>query len=233
MTMTKPPSDSGTELVAAILKGAVSAVPFAGGLLAEVGSLYLNPLESRRKQWMDDVSDALERIRRELDVLPEQLKDNERFISILYQATPIAIRNHQSLKREALRNVLISSVSGEQQDFDQESMFLRFVDELGVMHIRLLSILSRSSEALENFEKLDEVYAEVLHHLGPIDRVAFRAAIQDLEARFLVRLGDVEDFEEYRSLETNVVDDDSKVRKLMVTGIGEAFLAYIRADEFD
>ena len=47
--MIDPPQDQKTEVVGALLKGAVSAVPFVGGVIAEVGNLYLNHSKSESK----------------------------------------------------------------------------------------------------------------------------------------------------------------------------------------
>jgi hypothetical protein len=59
----QPPTSPTTEAAAALLKGAVSAIPFVGGVISEVGNLYLNPLEKRKQQWMYEVSVAIEEIK--------------------------------------------------------------------------------------------------------------------------------------------------------------------------
>jgi hypothetical protein len=178
--MIEPPNDSKAEAAAAAAKGLVSAIPFAGGLISEIGNLYLNPLEKRKQKWMEDVSDALNKIRDELNILPEQLENNDAFISALYQATEIAMRNHQSEKRTALCNALISSASTDKNQ-ELEARLLRYVDELGLTHIRLLNNLNIHVEQFSRDEKLDQVYVMACNLMPAIDRVVFRSILQDLE----------------------------------------------------
>ena len=51
----EPPTDPKAELAAALVESAVSAIPIAGGVISEVGNLYLNPLEKRKQVWMNEV----------------------------------------------------------------------------------------------------------------------------------------------------------------------------------
>lgn len=228
--MIEPPNDPKAEAAAAAAKGLVSAIPLAGGLISEIGNLYLNPLEKRKQKWMEDVSDALNKIRDELNILPEQLESNDAFISALYQATEIAMRNHQSEKRAALRNALISSAATDQNQ-ELETRLLRYVDELGLTHIRLLSNLNIHAGQFSRDKKLDQIYARTCDLMPNIDRILFRSILQDLETRFLITLGDVEDFAEHKSKKDPVFIGATEIRSIEVTGLGRSFLTYIRADQ--
>src|SRR2546423_9419772 len=112
--MTESPSDPRIETAAAILKGAVSGVPFVGGLIAEVGNLYLNPLEKRKQLWLAEVGQAIDDIRRRYSLLPTSLQNDDRFVSFLYQTTILALKNHRREKITALRNALDSAAKPEQ-----------------------------------------------------------------------------------------------------------------------
>lgn len=229
--MITPPSDPKLEVAAATARGIVSAVPLAGGLIAEIGNLYLNPLEKRKQKWAEDVSHALNQIREDLKVLPEQLQEDEAFISLLYQATEIAMRNHQSEKLVALRNAVVSSAAPD-RDYDLETRLLKFVDELSLSHIRLLSIFDLHAGQFARHEKLDQIYQAAEEFLRkPLDRVVFRSILQDLETRFLIALGDVEDFGEFKSKQDAIVTESSGIQSMRVTGLGRSFLTYIRADQ--
>jgi len=229
--MITPPDDPKTEIAAAAARGLVSAIPFAGGLISEIGNLYLNPLERRKQQWTKDVSDALNQIKEEFNLLPEQLQENESFVSALYQATEIAMRNHQIQKRAALRNALVSSAAST-EDYDLETRMLRYVDELSLAHISVLNILNLHVDQFALHEKLDQVYKKCCEfQQKEMDTLVFRSILQDLETRFLITLGDVEDFDEFKSRQNSMVTEDSGVKPLSVTGLGKSFLAYIRADQ--
>lgn len=215
----------------ATVRGIVSAIPIAGGLISEIGNLYLNPLEKRKQKWAEDVSRALNQIREDLRIFPEQLQEDDAFISLLYQATEIAMRNHQSEKLAALRNAIISSAIPD-QDYDLDMRLLKFVDELSLSHIRLLSIFDLHAEQFKRHENLDQIFSAAEGFLKkPLDRVVFRSILQDLETRFLITLGDVEDFGEFKSKQDTIVTESSGIQPMRVTGLGTSFLTYIRADK--
>ncbi len=226
--MTQPPTNPKIEAAAAFLKGAVSAVPFVGGLVAEVGNLYLNPLKKRKQQWMAEVSQAIEDIKKRYDLLPEVLQNDDRFISFLYQATILALKNHQRQKINALRNAIVSAANPEQVSEDLAFQFLRYIDELSVTHLSMLACLEKHTGQFVRLEKLEQVYSKLQSYLdASIERAAFRSFLHDLETRFLIRVGDLEDLPEYASKEIFLATDDSTKRPLEVTPLGRSFLSFV------
>jgi len=169
-------------------------VPIAGSFMAELGNLYLNPLEKRRKEWMDRVCEALEEIKLKLGVLPEELQENEEFISFLYQATSIALRNHRREKLRALKQAVISAAGPGDMDEESAFQFLRYVDELGVLHLKVLSCINTNEEKFAGLEKLEDVLIQAEGLIVEIiDRTQFRAIMRDLESRTLIRMVDIDD----------------------------------------
>ena len=57
--MTQHPTNPKAEIATALIKGVLAEIPFVGGMISEVGNLYLNPLEKRKQKWLDDVSLAI------------------------------------------------------------------------------------------------------------------------------------------------------------------------------
>ena len=51
--------DSSEEVVEAATKGVVSMIPVVGGLLAELGAVLVNPLDTRKRAWIKEVEEAL------------------------------------------------------------------------------------------------------------------------------------------------------------------------------
>lgn len=226
--MTQPPTDPNIEAAAAILKGAVSAIPYVGGLIAEVGNLYLNPLEKRKQQWMVEVGQAIEEINKKYSLLPDSLQNDERFISFLYQATILALKNHQRQKITALRSAIVSVAKLEQVSEDLAFQFLRYIDELSVTHLSMLACLDKHAGQFARMEKLEQVYSKIKSYLGEsIDRAAFRSFLHDLEIRFLIRAGDLDDLPEYDSKKSFLLLEQSTKRPLEVTSLGRSFLSFI------
>jgi hypothetical protein len=67
--------------------------------------------------------------------------NNESFLTVVLQATSIALRNHQKEKLEALRNAIINSVLPSSANDDIKLIFIDLVDQLKVPHLRLLRML--------------------------------------------------------------------------------------------
>jgi hypothetical protein len=230
--VTEPPLEPKIEAAAAVLKGAISAVPFVGGLIAEVGNLYLNPLEKRKQQWMAEVGQAIDDIRRQHSLLPESLQSDERFISFLYQATILALKNHQRQKITALRNAIVSVAKPDQVSEDIAFQFLRYIDELSTTHFSMLACLDKHAGQFARMKTLERAYREFQSYLGAtIERAPFRSFLHDLDARFLIRIGDLQDFSEYASRESFLLVDKAEKRPLEVTILGRSFLSFISRTE--
>lgn len=228
----KPPENSKSEAAAALIKGAVSAIPIAGSIIAEVGNLYLNPLEKRKQEWIKHVSQAIEDIQKRFSRLPESLEADEKFISFLYQATIIALKNHQQEKRKALSNALVSAADPENESEDLLFQFIRYIDELSVTHIKILTGLEKHAGQLMKLDKLEQVYDRFQSLTGQsIERSMFRAFVQDLNSRLLIIIGDIEDLPEYASKKSRLLLEGSKTRPLTVTSLGRTFLEFIRQGE--
>lgn len=230
--MIQPPISPKTEAAAALLKGAVSEIPFLGGVISEVGNLYLNPLEKRKQQWMIEVSRAIEEINRRYARLPVSLQNDETFISFLYQATIIALKNHQREKISALRDALVSAADPKRVFEDLAFQFLRYIDELSVTHLGILACLDKHAGQFTKLERLEQVLSKLQSFLGTaIERAAFRSFLHDLDARFLIRSGDLEDLPEYATKKSYALLEESARRSLEVTSLGRSFLSFVHREE--
>jgi hypothetical protein len=226
--MQVPHEEIGSEVAVALVKGAIQAVPLAGGLLAEVVNLFVNPAERRKERWLMEVSAAIEKLQKELGLIPEALQKDERFISFLYQATQIALRNHREEKIRALRNALEATAKKDIPEEDTAFQFLRFVDELSVIHLRVLGSLNKHAEQFARLGKLEQVLSQFEQYLGAsIERAHFRAVIKDLESRSLILAVDVEDLPEFATGQDALLAESSGLKPLGVTSLGRSFLKFI------
>ncbi len=227
--MIQPPTNPKAELTVAIATGIVAAIPWFGGVIAEVGNLYLNPLEKRKQVWMNEVSLAIEEIQERFSLLPESLEEDDAFISFLYQATVLALRNHQQEKIDALRNALVSSADPTRSSEDLVFQFLRYIDELSVTHLQILADLDKHAGQFARLDQFDQIYDRFQTLMGQsIDRPVFRTFVQDLDVRFLIRIGDIDEFSEYASQLSLLELENSKKRPLEVTTLGREFLSFVQ-----
>lgn len=133
-----PPSASMDDAAHAVAKGVIGAVPVAGAGLAEMFALIVAPpLEKRRDQWLKAVARAVNELHASKGVSVEDLQNNERFVSLVLNATQVALRNHHKTKLEYLRNAIVSGhgLNGAVSD-DEAHVFVRLIDDLSPNQLR-------------------------------------------------------------------------------------------------
>jgi len=179
-------------------RAALAAIPFVGGSITEVLSLVLAPAVTRRRDtWLKELADGLEEAERKIDGFTvENLTQDEAFVSAVIEATRSAISTHKDEKRDALRNGLLNIALRRSTDEDQQQTFLRYIDELTVWHLRILTLFQDPPKQLTakgvktNYyagsasQVLEDVYPELKGKREFYDQVA-----ADLNSRGLVGAG--------------------------------------------
>jgi hypothetical protein len=227
--MIEPPISPATELTAAAIKGLVSGIPGAGGVLSEVGDLLLNPLKRRNERWMIEVSTAINTIERRFNRLPSALASDEQFTTFLYQATLTALKTHQAVKLQALRNSVVNSAKQVDSEADIGLQYLRYIDELSSSHLVLLSELETNAARYAEFATLEEVHVSLMNDaVVGIDRSMLRAFLQDLQSRLLIHFSDLDELPEFASKKSAMLLEGSTVRPISITPHGASFLSFIR-----
>lgn len=124
----------------AIAKGSIGSVPMAGGVLSELFSLaFTDPATKRREQVLSDMDDRLKKLEEEgYDI--QKLAESDEFLTIAMQAYNIALRTHQSMKRQALMNA-ISNTPKLSIDENIKQMYLTYIDEFNEWHLKILWFL--------------------------------------------------------------------------------------------
>jgi hypothetical protein len=180
------PSESGTDMAYGILKAAVSAVPLAGGPLAELLGTFLGPpIERRREEWMRRVAQVLNTLATN-SVSIESLQNDERFVSAFIQALLIAQRTHSREKLDALRNALLNTAIASSPDEALESIFFGFIDAFTEWHIRILRLYQQPSAngmMTELYEIVEAAYPQLKGR-----REIYDTIWQDLLGRGLVNM---------------------------------------------
>lgn len=127
------------DVVYALTKAGLSALPLVGGPAAELFAAVVQPpIERRRSRWMDLVGERLlELEKRGLDL--NSLSANDEFISAVLQATSAAIKTHHREKLEALRNAVANIAIGVSPDETIAAILIRLIDELTPMHLKVLT----------------------------------------------------------------------------------------------
>lgn len=142
--MDKPPkSKVVSDIAREVGRAIISAVPVAGGPLQVVfENIFSAPIDKRRQAWLEKLAEVITEVQeRVAEFTPEKLAANEVFVTVAMQASQVAIRNHQQVKLEALRNAVLNSALPNPPQEDEQIIFVRLIDDLAPWHLRVLSLL--------------------------------------------------------------------------------------------
>jgi hypothetical protein len=227
---TKLPTQS-SELLQAAIKGTISAIPVVGGLISELGSCLISPLDKRKREWAEEVEKALQVLSSQYQKLPEVLAEDPAFLTALLKATGTALATHRKEKWTLLRHFLIGVGSRAIPDEELQHALLRLLDDLSVGHLEVLRFLEAEYGFIKGKETLEAIYGRYHHeYKGELDRITFRWILADLSARMVIHLGDIEDMNEFASQRESVGTESSKVRPLQITDLGRQLLKLLRGN---
>jgi hypothetical protein len=224
------PLDEGEGLDMTVVKIALGFVPGVGGALAEIAGHFNNNLTRRQEFWMVQVSEAINDLQKRAGLSINELMNNEAFTSFLLQATPIALRNHQQVKLEALKNALASVGNPEFSDEDLAFQFLRYIDELTVSHLVILRTISKRSDAFKSVKSMQQAFEQLMQGEcagAGLSPVIARTYLRDLDARGLVNAIDLEDLPEFESKAVYIAAEQSERHSLQLTELGGRFFAFV------
>lgn len=121
-------------------KAIVGSVPIVGSVASELLSLVISePVSKRRDAWMIKLYEELKDLEQVVNGFRiENLKDNEQFVTVVLNATQLAIRNHSEEKLLALKNACINTALKINTDEDKQLIFLNYIEELIPLDIKLL-----------------------------------------------------------------------------------------------
>lgn len=138
-----PTGKTATDIAREVGRAIVSAIPAAGGpLQVAFENIFSSPIEKRKEAWLNQLADVINEVQKRVgEITPEKLAENDAFVTVVMQASQVAIRNHQQEKLEALRNAVLNAALPNPPHEDEQMIFLRLIDQLTPWHLRILSVL--------------------------------------------------------------------------------------------
>lgn len=127
---------------------ALSFIPGAGELF---NACIMAPAERRRNDWIESIEKELYELNAQFSDITERVQNNEQAISVILTASPIALKTHNPVKLEALRNIVINAILHEDYEEYKFQMFLSFIDDFTEWHIRLLEYFSDPQKAVKKY----------------------------------------------------------------------------------
>ncbi len=229
--MTKPheaPEVTLKDRLHTLAKAGIASIPVVGTAASELFTVILAPpLEKRRVEWMNDVAERLKELEESGDLKLEDLQKNETFITTVMQASQAAIRNHQSEKREALRNAVLNAALPNAPEESIQQLFINQVDTFTVWHIRLLDLFKAPPAW---FEK-NGVKSSTLPSLGNLEQLITTAwpDLKDQNDFLNVVVQELETKGLFKSSGLRTSMSPGGVYSKRTTKMGDAFLEFITA----
>lgn len=227
----EPPKAEASDKALAVVRAATGSIPFAGNAVNELMPLFFTtPLEKRRQAWMNQIAEALFELENNQGINLDQLQSDERFISVLVQASQVAMRNHQQEKIQALRYAVSNSARGVKIQDDLQLLFIRFVDELTPSHFALLLFFRDHETTFTNVESYEQLFEVFGRTDAQITRDEFRLICEELKARNLVRISDnLDDFAGVAAQNYIIDSEGTPGPVVLVTEIGKKMLEFVSA----
>jgi hypothetical protein len=144
----KVPQKRAIDYLHTLTKTAIASVPrWWAGTAAEIFSLVLaSPIEKRRDEFLEDIAWVVRETAAKVgDLQPENLINNEAFISATLQAARIAMGTHQQEKRRYLRNALLNIAIGKGLDEVKQHIFLNAIEVCSPAHVKALDLIWRGA----------------------------------------------------------------------------------------
>jgi len=131
-----------------VFKGALGAIPIAGGLVGETFDIiWKSGYEKRLENWRLAISKELSKKYDDSNIA--KLARNEEFQSLVAESTIIALKNHQKLKLQAILNLVINSTESP-IEYDFKKLFLDYIDQFTAYHLRSIGVIKENLNLIES-----------------------------------------------------------------------------------
>ena len=126
-----------------VAQSALGMVPVAGPALQQfVAQVIGEPLQRRREDWHREVHAAILRLQQAADGFGiPTLQENQEFLSVVYEATHIAMKTRSEAKRERLINSVLHAAKGVSLDDAVRGRFMACIDRFSDNHVLALRVL--------------------------------------------------------------------------------------------
>ncbi|VAX07100.1 hypothetical protein MNBD_GAMMA26-1412 [hydrothermal vent metagenome] len=142
-----PAIESTGDKVHRVVRAGLGLMPVGSGTAVEIfNSLVTPPLEKRKNKWMIEVTESLQALEEKSELNISEVFENEEFLSTLIEASSAALKTHENEKLSALRSAVINSATGDAPEFSKRELYLRYISELTVWHIKLLNLFNDPAE---------------------------------------------------------------------------------------
>lgn len=206
-------------------KALLSAIPAVGSLAVTFYENYIKePSSQRLHDFLEELVEYLLSLQQKIEAVSF---DNPTFQTTFKKAIRIAECEHQQEKLEALRNAVLNSAIPNSLKDDIQAIFLKWIDEFTVSHIRLLRMLHyidnyNEEKIVADLPELDEnrsFYNQILKQLNDKELIELREVYRTFEEEKdqFSNLFPVAELSIYSSLPHNQLHQDNNLRTIKHT----------------
>jgi len=219
------------DLAVATVKGAVSSIPFIGGLLAEYIGLAQEKITDKRiKEWIESIENRLEKLNCDM----KSLSENELFFTSLHIATGKILKELQREKREYFANAVFNTIHITDISEDKKMVFFFLLEKYTLSSIKLLKLYSENNYRDSDYVKRSGSTITTIH---PGQEKAF-AYIQEKINEFkneaeLVKNLTTQLFYDglIEEIDFSMPEYPDQSRRKRTTELGDEFLKFIKEQE--
>lgn len=133
------PSEPTEDKIHRLARSVLAVLPAGGALVELLQAVVMNPAEKRKEAWMEQVTEELNALISQEVVTLESLESDDRFLSVFLEISNVAIRTHDTQKKEMLKNAISSAAENTTQDETLESVLVGLIAQLLPIHLKVLS----------------------------------------------------------------------------------------------
>ncbi len=182
----EPTSDKTHRLV----RSAIGLLPIGSGTALEAfTSLFEDPYNARRTQWLHKLSDAINKLSIDIEELHSNASRSDAVLSAILQSTDIAIKTGDENIHSVLIRFILKTINSQQSDEELNSIYLSTLRQLTASHLALLNLMStrtryQHGSELEKHEQI--LLAEIEKEEGISKSIPPHRLLSDLESMQLI-----------------------------------------------
>ena len=225
-----PPKPSTGDTVYLVADSVLSFIPGAPELFRK---FVTPPLEKRQFAWMQEVSEVIEELLSSKGLTLDELRNNDAFVSVVIQATYVAIRNHREEKMRSLANCVLNAGNGANIENDLQLAFVRYVDELSPSHMVLLRTIRDRYSDIKSLKSYESLYQLLCSSFTPsLTRDVFKMMCLELQGHGLIDISQyIENFVGLYEAKVFITEDtEDGLPRIAISEVGKQFLAFISTD---
>lgn len=215
------------------LIGLVINIPGVGGTTNRVlDIIYSSPAKKRTDKWIQNIEDALLELEGKIEGLDkEELFRDEEFVSLLIQATQIAVKTHQEEKVRLLKNSLVNAHIAS-IPFDIKELLIRKLDKLTLSHLVILRYIQDNDFLFLSENNFENIYKNCTDNTTiDLKLEEFILVVKELEEHSLINLGALiqpqQDLVRSFSVWGGINDQNSSAPYLTINYLGRSVLKLI------